>query len=43
MLTLFENGVMEFLHDEHISNHRTEENNLPISQMGELVVGEGTM
>lgn len=29
MLTLFENGVMEFLHDEHISNHRTEEKQSP--------------
>lgn len=40
MLTLFENGVTEFLLDGHIStlNHHTEENNCPILQMGELVV-----
>lgn len=37
MLTLFENGVIEFLHDEHISTHHSEENNRPILQMGELV------
>lgn len=37
MLTLFENGVIEFLHDEHISTHHTEENNRLILQMGELV------
>lgn len=39
MLTLFENGVTEFLLNGHISNHHTEENNRPILQMGELVVG----
>lgn len=37
MLTLFENGVIKFLHDEHISTHHSEENNCPILQMGELV------
>lgn len=38
MLTLFENGVIEFLLGEHITNHRTEEISHPILQMGELVV-----
>lgn len=38
MLTLFENGVTEFLLDGHIENHHTEENNRPILQMGELAV-----
>lgn len=41
MLTLFENGVTEFLLNGHIANHHTEENNRPILQMGELVVVVG--
>lgn len=41
MLTLFENGVIEFLLGEHITNHRTEEISRPILQMGELVVVVG--